>query len=411
MKKIFLTLFVVIPAMMFGQVKPSISKAEKALRDGKIDEAKTIIDATTTNDAFMVDKKGQPSKDAARAWYMKGLVYAAMDSTKKDQFKNLDPKPFTVVKESFDKAYALDPKSASFVKDATGFPVITDQINAVLGNNYFNKAILAYNEKTDDKEKKAANMRTAFEYSENTLYFLPADTTVLLYAGGIFAPMVKEYDKGIDFLTRYIKAGGSLPEAYTMLANIYTENKKDNVSALKILQEGKVKYPNYKDIGVMELNVYLSEKKYDVASKMVEGELKADPNNKQNYFLYGQLSREMGNPDKAKEAFKKVLELDPKDFDGAAELANLYWADAKKIKDEMGKLGNSKAEMEKLKALDSKYVEQLKIYIPYIEACEKLSPDDVTVLYSLLNVYGDLDEQPKAARIKKKLKSLGEDVN
>ena len=106
-----------------------------------------------------------------------------------------------------------------------------------------------------------------------------------------------------------------------------------------------------------------------------------------------------------------MVELDPKDFDGAAELANLYWADAKKIKDEMGRLGNSKAEMEKLKALDSKYVELLKIYIPYIEACEKLSPDDVTVLYSLLNVYGDLDEQPKVARIKKKLKSLGEDVN
>ena len=77
----------------------------------------------------------------------------------------------------------------------------------------------------------------------------------------------------------------------------------------------------------------------------------------------------------------------------------------------MGKLSNSKGDMEKLKAIDAKYVESLKIYIPYIEVCEKLSPDDVTVLYSMLNVYGDLDDQPKVTRLKKKLKSLGEDID
>ena len=196
-----------------------------------------------------------------------------------------------------------------------------------------------------------------------------------------------------------------------MMANIYSENKKDNVSALKILQEGKAKFPNYKDMVLLELNIYLAEKKYDVARQMVEGELKADPHNKDNHFLYGQLNRELGETEKAKEAFKKVLEIDPKNFEASAELANLYWADAKKLKDEMGKLGNSKVDMTKLKELDKTYVEKLKIYIPYIEACEKLNPDDVTVLYSLLNVYGDLDDQPKAARVKKKLKSLGEDVN
>ena len=235
--------------------------------------------------------------------------------------------------------------------------------------------------------------------------------SVLLYAGGVFAPMAKEYDKGIFYLGQYIKAGGTLPEAYTMMANIYTENKKDNAGGLKILQEGKARFPKYKDIVLLELNIYLGEKKYDLARQLVEAELKADPNNKENYFLYGQLNRELGEREKAKEAFKKVLEMDPKHFEAAAELANLYWADAKVLKDEMGKLGNSKADMEKLKALDSKYVEKLKIYIPYVEACEKLNPSDVTVLYSLLNVYGDLDDQPKIARVKKKLKSLGEDVN
>ena len=61
-----------------------------------------------------------------------------------------------------------------------------------------------------------------------------------------------------------------------------------------------------------------------------------------------------------------------------------------------------------LKALDAKYVEKLKIYVPYIEACEQLSPDDIAVLYSLLNVYSDFGDQAKISRVKKRLKALGD---
>ena len=55
----------------------------------------------------------------------------------------------------------------------------------------------------------------------------------------------------------------------------------------------------------------------------------------------------------------------------ARHIRTINPSDAKKYKDEMGKLGNNKADLEKLKALDAKYVEKLKIYLPYIEACEK----------------------------------------
>lgn len=403
MKKIALTLLVLMPVMVLSQVKPNISKAEKSLREGKLDEAKTVIDATVGAQEYMVDKKGQPSKNAAKAWYIKGMIYIAIDTTKKEQYRSLDANAFAVAKEAFEKCNQIDGgKSATFMNDVSGFPLITDVVNANFAAVYWNQAIAVYNEKKDPV--------AAYALSEKTLFF-HEDTLVLLYAGGVFAPGAKEYDKGLDLLQRYVKAGGTTPEAYTMMASIYKDNKKDNVAAMKILQEGKARFPKYKDIALMELNMYLADKKYDIARAMVEGELKADPNNKDNYFLFGQLNREMGDPDKAKEAFRKVLEIDPKSFDAAAELANLYWADAKQIKNEMGKLSSSKGDMDKLKKLDVLYVEKLKIYIPYIEACEKLSPDDITVLYSMLSVYGDLDDQPKVTRLKKKLKSLGEDIN
>jgi hypothetical protein len=61
--------------------------------------------------------------------------------------------------------------------------------------------------------------------------------------------------------------------------------------------------------------------------------------------------------------------------------------------------------------IDKLYVEKLKTALPYVEACEKISPDDVNVLYSLLTIYGDLDIQPSVARVKKRLKTLGEEVD
>lgn len=407
MKKIVIALFVIMPALVFAQdkaIKPNMSKAEKSLREGKIDEAKTMIDVCVGSQEFMVDKKGQPSKNAAKAWYMKGLIYFAIDTTTKEQFKSLEANPFPRITEALDKCKEIDGgKSAYFITESNGLPVLVENIASVMAIFYYNKAITAYNDKKDNK--------APLEYAEKTLYFIPKDTTVLLFTGGVFAIMAGDFDKGLLYLDLYNKAGGNSPEAFTGMANIYIDNKKDNVSALRVLSEGKAKYPKYKDLRLLELNIYLGEKKYEIARQMIERELEADPTNKDNFFLYGQLNRELGEAEKAKEAFKKVLEIDPKNFDAAGELANLYWADAKVFKDEMGKLGNSKTDLEKLKKLDVHYVEKLKIYIPYIEACEKLSPDDVTVLYSLLNVYEALGDDPKMARVKKRLKALGEEVN
>ena len=73
MKKLLLFLFIV-PFVVAAQkpVKPSLSKAEKALREGKFDEAKAIIDATVASEKFA---------DNSKAWYLKGLIYGGIDTT------------------------------------------------------------------------------------------------------------------------------------------------------------------------------------------------------------------------------------------------------------------------------------------------------------------------------------------
>src|SRR6201986_1197267 len=101
MKQLIVLLIILLPfaGMAQKEIKPSIPKAEKALKDGKIDEAKAIIDVTTADPGTMVNKKGEPSKNAAKAWFLKGVIYAAIDTTKNEAFKSLDPNPFATVKE------------------------------------------------------------------------------------------------------------------------------------------------------------------------------------------------------------------------------------------------------------------------------------------------------------------------
>jgi tetratricopeptide (TPR) repeat protein len=229
----------------------------------------------------------------------------------------------------------------------------------------------------------------------------------MYYTSG-FAEVAGELEKAMMYLEKYIAKGGKDPKAYSSMARIYID-KKDYNTALKWIKEGQVKYPNFRELRLYEMNIYLDQKKYDVAKVMVEKELEIEKN-RDNYYLYGQLNRELGENEKAKEAFRKSLEFDPKYFEAAGQIADLYWQDAKKYKDQIGALGNSKEDLKKKQALDGPYVEALKVYLPYIEACEKLSPDDVNTLYLLLNAYSELDDQPKAEKVKKRLKALGEDL-
>ncbi len=230
-------------------------------------------------------------------------------------------------------------------------------------------------------------------------------------AGVFFAPAAEEFDKAVSLIKQYHAKGGKSADSYIVLVDIFYNKKKDTQEAIKLLQEAKKANPTNKDFAQTELSIYLNDKKYDVAKQMVEASLKEDPNNNDQLYLLGRLQQEMGESENAKKTYSKVLAADPKNFDAAAMLADLYWKDAKVEKDKMSALGNSKADLAKAMELDKIYVEKLKIALPYVEACEKISPDDVNVLYSLLTIYGDLDIQASATRVKKRLKTLGEEVD
>lgn len=405
MKRIVIVMMLFVPIVMMAQkeIKPSVTKAEKALKEKKLDEAKAIIDVTVADAATMVDKKGEPSKNAAKAWYLKGVIYASLDTSKSDKIKALEANPFPIAIEAFKKSEELDKgKTPYFLTDAAGLPILDTNVKVNLANSYYMQAAKEFQDNKDYEK--------AFMYVDKTIQLYP-DTVFLNPAGVFFAPQAKKWDKSIEWLNLYLQKGGKSSDAYVMLFSAYRDDKKDTEKALQTIKEARTKFPNNTDFAKYELNLYITSKQYDVAKNMVETDLKANPNDKEALFLLGELNKEMKNADAAKAAYSKALEIDPNYFEALASLTDLYWLDAKVPKDAMGKLGITKDDMAKRQALDKQYVEKLKVYLPYLQKCEKLEPDNINILYQLMNVYTDLDDQANLGLVKKKLKRLGEDVD
>jgi len=412
MKKTAIALLFLLPMSLMAQkeIKPSINKAEKALKAGKFDEAKSIIDVTVTSQEFMVDKKGNPSKNAAKAWYLKGLIYAGIDTTKEVKWKSLEAEPYKVAAEAFHKSKEIGKGEISFLTDDMGLPIINSNLEAKLAQKYLDVSLKSYQEEKDYKK--------AFTYMERVVYFLPNDTSMLMNAGVYFAPSAEEYDKAIIYIDLYHQKGGKNQDAYIQLFSIYRDKKKDNDKALEIAKAMIAKYPNNKDFPKYELDVYIKMGKLSDAKALMEKNANADPTDVESRFYLGVISGEMKNPIEAKKWFNEAIKVDPNHYDAYASLADISYKEVRAIREERNEIGTTKdADVKKRQELFMKIESKLKESVPYWEKCESLKPNEEAVLYGLLSVYGDLanyDEatyNPKLDKLKKKMKSLKLEVD
>ncbi len=403
MKKVILLAVLVMPMTLFAQkeIKPSLPKATKAFKEGKLDEAKAIIDVTTSSQEYMVDKKGLPSKKAAEAWFYKGMIYVSIDTSKNQTYKVLETDPFKVASESFNKAKELAKEGfLGFYTNEVGLPIPPEsQIFPYFADSYSKKALAAYQEEKDYKK--------ALEYFEKCVYFIPEDTSALMNAGVFFAPSAEQYDKAIDYIRKYHAKGGKSSDSYIQLFSIYRDKKKDLETALVVAQEAIAQFPNNSEFPKYELDIYIKMNKLPEARVVMEKQAKADTADKEARYYLGVINQELSDVVAAKKWFEEALAIDPKYFDASVAVAEIIYSDAKKVKKEMNQLSNSKEDFKKKVELDKTYQEKLRIALPYWEACEKLSPDEGKVLDNLYVIYGDLEMTQQVARIEKRMKALG----
>jgi len=417
-KKLIFTALALLSASAYAQPKPNINKASAALLAKNLSEAKAIIDATVGSQDFMTNKKGEPSKNAAKAWYLKGVIYAAIDTSKNAETHNLASNAFETSKEAFEKSHALDNKTASFISDASGFPLTIAQVKANLAQGYINKSVSAYQKDEPDPEKKKQLYKTAFAEMEKAVALLPNDTSQLMNAGVYMGPQADEYQKSLQYIDRYIKAGGKSSDAYIQQYSLYRDKLNDPDKALQVAQEMVKKFPTNKEFPRYELDMYVKMKKFPEALEMMTKQAAANPKDKESRYYAGLVCEEMKDPADAQKWYKEAILVDPDYYEPNASIAQAKYNEARAVKEERNNItGNSPADLKKRADLYQTTKIKLEEALVFYRKLESLKPNEDAILYGLLSIYGDLhvyDEKKYLSQVnqlKAKMKGLGLEVD
>lgn len=399
----FMLMLVSAAASAQKQQKPNINKALKALQEGKLNEAKEMIDAATTYEKTMNDGK---------TWYYRGLVYAAIDTTSKAEFKSLDPEPFKVAMESFAKADQLGNVKNEYFVQAPGsiVPETKTQQLELLANTYLNKGITKFQDDQDFNGSLALLGKTKqiFETQLKTY----ANDTLTYYVEALVANQAEMPELAIESVNKYLEKGGKSRDAYLILYQIYYSGpQEDREKALEVVRKGRKALPNNPDFPKMEIGLLIDMNKVDEAKTGLEEAIKKEPNNKILHFYLGYIHSKLENLEASRKSYQEALKIDPAYFEAQYYLANSYLAPVDKTSKELSNTGNTPKDSKRRSELVQQRVKEAEIALPYLEKAEKLNAPDkdteIEVLQKLALLYYYTADDKNADRIAKKLKALG----
>ena len=166
MKKVILILLLA-PALVFAQkpIKPNLNKAITLWQEGKLGEAKEMIDAATTYEKTMGDGK---------TWYYRGLIYASLDTTSNEAYKSLSNNALSVSIESFTKADQMATAGKEyFVADANNLASVASNTKPIqlerLCNYYLDMGIKLIQQDEPDYTEAIAKMEKTKFVFENAM--------------------------------------------------------------------------------------------------------------------------------------------------------------------------------------------------------------------------------------------------
>ncbi|MBC7916086.1 MAG: tetratricopeptide repeat protein [Pyrinomonadaceae bacterium] len=128
--------------------------------------------------------------------------------------------------------------------------------------------------------------------------------------------------QSVEYYQQLIKDS---PDAdyFLMLSYLY-EQMGEEQAALQIAQQGRLKFPENKDLLFYELNYFADNKKFDKVLELVSVALKLDEFNPDLNYLAGFSFESMGEYQRAEEYYERVLNTSPNNYDANYALGLLY---------------------------------------------------------------------------------------
>jgi tetratricopeptide (TPR) repeat protein len=339
--------------------------------------AKTFIDEASANEST----SGKP-----KTWYYKGNVYWAMNDSKNPIFTENGQNPLLVAVESYRKAFELDPKYEfaieCFGKAQAGYRSLGIE---AFNKNDFNAALSMFEETTALSAKNGIVDTNSIENSS------------------IAAMKGKNVDKAQEYLTKLIGFGKEKDGTrYASLYRIYLQ-KGDTTTAMKVLADARLAFPNDQRLLTEELNNYLSRGKAAEAEKLLAIAIEKDPTNHLLPYAAGTVYEDLGKREEAIAAYKKAIELKADYWEAYFNLGALYNNSGKALIDK----ANAEKDTKKYDAINKLAEVEFNLALPNLEKALELAPADsqdvVPLLKTLKQIYSRLNMTDKYNEVKKRL--------
>jgi len=350
----------------------------------ELDKAKQAIDEASVHPKTSME---------AKTWYYRGLVYYKIFQSKDEKFKALDPDPLKVAYQSFLKAKEYDAKENRF-KDDLLFRLTQT------ASDYFNRGSAEF------EGKKFAQSVESFEtvIAIGKLPFINLLDTGAIYNAALAADEGGMKDKALDYYKQTANFNYGGPEVFHYIAQIEMA-KGDTAAAIKSYEDGIAKYPaTSANLYIGIINVYLGKSDLKSAFGYVEKAIEKDPSNAALWQVYGRALDDNGRAEEAVNAYKKMIELEPANFEGYYNVGSVYF--------NMGVIANDKANSIPLsdeagyKAAVAVADDHFKQALPFFEKAYEIKKDDGDLLLGLKQLYYRFKNTEKLAEVQKRLDAL-----
>jgi tetratricopeptide (TPR) repeat protein len=356
----------------FAQLRDANSVA---LGMSNLTTAKASVDKAVLHEKTMNDPA---------SWTYKALIYS--DLALLDSVQTTSKPLITEASNAVAKAKELDKTGANKAN--------LDKVTSTLAQYDLNIGVKAY---------QAGKFEEAYTSFNNSLNFRPGDTTITYYAG-LSAINSKNYKAGIEKYQELIKTKfSSNNQIYLDLSRLYLM-QGDTAKAISIASEGASKFENDATLATQEIELSLMSGKQKEVITKIEAQAQKDPKNKLLPFYLGIAYNAMNDNEKAIEAYKKALVIDPEFADAVLNLGGLYLNKGIELYNTANKLPQNK--QKEYDAMMKTATGQFDTSFPFLQKAVAINPKSRLALDNLKTYYIIKKNQAKVDEITKQIEAL-----
>ena len=226
-------------------------------------------------------------------------------------------------------------------------------------------------------------------------------------AGGLFKEL---YDAGSEEPTVYAQYGS------------YLLTSGDEEAGVKVLEEGKVKFPGKNtEILFALINYHIGKGNFEILEGILKDAIKAEPTNPSvrsalgnvymnlytdEYSANGETEVATGYFDKSMDYFNQAIEIEPKQFDAIYSIGSLYFNKAVEMIKVANELGLDKESVIKYNKLVAESNSLMETALPYFQKAEGINPNDNNTLIALTEIYARMNDFEKSKEFKQRLENV-----